>query len=65
MMGGYLPGQCADDSALYSIQISSFLRPSSFELPHSHHALKKKIPVNTAFITSIASKACTTDAVVA
>ncbi len=29
------------------------------------HALKKKIPVNTAFITSIASKACTTEAVVA
>src|SRR5215470_2492371 len=29
------------------------------------HALKKKIPVNTAFITSIASKASTTDAVVA
>ena len=29
------------------------------------HALKKKIPVNTAFITSIASKASTTEAVVA
>ena len=29
------------------------------------HAAKKKIPVNTAFITSIASKACTTEAVVA
>jgi len=29
------------------------------------HALKKKIPVNTAFITNIASKACTTEAVVA
>src|SRR5215813_2421724 len=29
------------------------------------HALKKKIPVNTAFITNMASKACTTDAVVA
>src|SRR5205807_7652822 len=29
------------------------------------HALKKKIPVNTAFITSIASKACTTEPVVA
>src|SRR5262249_8809925 len=29
------------------------------------HALKKKIPVNTAFITNIASKACTTEPVVA
>ena len=29
------------------------------------HAAKKKIPVRTAFITSIASKACTTEAVVA
>src|SRR5262249_56188001 len=29
------------------------------------HALKKKIPVNTAFITNIASKACTTEVVVA
>src|SRR6266700_6086830 len=28
------------------------------------HALKKKIPVRTAFVTSIASKACTTEAVV-
>src|SRR5437899_8891533 len=31
----------------------------------SVHALKKKIPVNTALVTNIASKACTTDAVVA
>ena len=29
------------------------------------HALKKKIPVRMAFITSIASKACTTEPVVA
>src|SRR4029077_6242671 len=29
------------------------------------HAAKKKIPVRTAFITSMASKACTTDVVVA
>src|SRR2546430_13525634 len=29
------------------------------------HAAKKKIPVRTAFITSMASKACTTAAVVA
>src|SRR5882724_1486779 len=29
------------------------------------HALKKKIPVSTAFITSIASSACTTEVVVA
>src|SRR5439155_5980336 len=29
------------------------------------HAAKKKIPVRTAFITSMASKACTTEAVVA
>jgi len=29
------------------------------------HELKKKIPVSTAFITNIASNACTTDAVVA
>ncbi len=31
----------------------------------SIHALKKKIPVSTAFITNIASNACTTDVVVA
>src|SRR5215472_11239532 len=37
----------------------------SFVLRHSRHALKKKIPVNTAFMTSIASKDCTTAAVVA
>ena len=30
----------------------------------SIHALKKKIPVNTAFITNIASKDSTTEAVV-
>src|SRR4029077_6691113 len=29
------------------------------------HAAKKKIPVSTAFVTNIASKACTTEAVVA
>src|SRR5262245_66556066 len=31
----------------------------------SVHAAKKKIPVSTAFITNIASNACTTEAVVA
>jgi hypothetical protein len=31
----------------------------------SVHPLKKKIPVSTAFITNIASNACTTEAVVA
>src|ERR1041385_996325 len=45
--------------------LSFVIRHSTFVLRHSAHALKKKIPVNTAFITSIASKACTTDAVVA
>ncbi len=29
------------------------------------HAAKKNMPVNTAFMTNIASKACTTEAVVA
>src|SRR5215467_11144470 len=31
----------------------------------SFHPAKKKIPVSTAFMTNIASKACTTDVVVA
>src|SRR5207244_13277178 len=31
----------------------------------SLHAAKKKMPVSTAFMTNIASKACTTDVVVA
>src|SRR5438445_6710889 len=44
---------------------SFVIRHLALFLRHSHHALKKKIPVNTAFITSIASKACTTEAVVA
>src|SRR5438046_8072744 len=45
--------------------VSSFLRPSSLVLRHSFHALKKKIPVSTAFITNIASSAWTTEVVVA
>src|SRR6266516_1812881 len=36
-----------------------------FVLGHSYHPLKKKMPVNTALVTNIASKACTTEAVVA
>jgi hypothetical protein len=60
----YLPGECAEDSALYSIRASSFLRHSTFVFRHSFHALKKKIPVRMAFITNIASKDSTTEAVV-
>src|SRR6266542_1997901 len=48
-----------------AFRISSFLRHSSFELRHSYHPLIKKIPVRTAFMTNIASNACTTEAVVA
>ncbi len=59
MMLDYLPGEYAEGSALHSMLISSF------ELRHLSHALKKKIPVSTAFITNIASNACTTEAVVA
>ena len=35
-----------------------------FVLRHSYHALKKKIPVRIAFITNIANKDSTTEAVV-
>jgi hypothetical protein len=41
------------------------LRHSTFVLRHFSHAEKKKTPVSIAFITNIASNACTTEAVVA
>ena len=39
--------------------------PQGFALRRLLHAEKKKTPVSTAFITNIASNACTTEAVVA
>src|SRR6266581_7607777 len=39
--------------------------PQRFALCLPRHAAKKKMPVSTAFMTNIASKACTTDPVVA
>src|SRR4029453_6240063 len=50
-------------SQLFSV--SSFLRHSSLGLCHSYHPLKKKIDVNTALVTNIANKDCTTATVVA
>src|SRR6266496_6575439 len=39
--------------------------PQRFALCLPRHAAKKKMPVSTAFMTNIASKACTTEVVVA
>jgi hypothetical protein len=47
----------------FGLRYSFVIRHSSFVIPP--HALKKKTPVSAAFITNIASNACTTEAVVA
>src|SRR5262245_46939399 len=52
-------------TAHFALQILSFLHSSSFVLRHSCHPAKKKMPVSTAFMINIASKACTTEVVVA
>src|SRR5438046_10232897 len=43
------------------LYVSSFLRPSSLVLRDSSHALNKKIPDSTKFITNIADSAGMTD----
>ena len=48
--------RCNEPRQLFSV---------SLLLRHSFHPLKKKIDVNTALVTNIANKDCTTAAVVA